>query len=208
VPVVAVKADETVPRGTVIDQNPLADQTVPKGSKVQLNVSAGSSVAIVPDVTGLSQADAKAKLLAANLQVGSVETIDANVDAGKVVKTDPKAKSSLSKGASVTLFLSSGDVRVPNVIGKDQEEATDQLTDLGLNVIVKLQPSDEKANTVIDQDLKDVTVDRGDKVTITVAQAQPSIDPSPSDGGDQDQEPNPDDGASPDPSDPGATPTP
>jgi beta-lactam-binding protein with PASTA domain/predicted Ser/Thr protein kinase len=56
------KNDQDVPEGRIISQSPGAGEEVSKGSPVDVVVSAGPSVVIVPDVTCLTFAQAKAQL--------------------------------------------------------------------------------------------------------------------------------------------------
>ena len=60
-----------MPVGEVISQDPVDGESVATGTAVNLVVSSGVAV---PDVVGLSQADAEAAIVAANLTVGTVTT--------------------------------------------------------------------------------------------------------------------------------------
>lgn len=64
----------------------------------------------VPDVTNETKAAASQALQSAGLKVDSEtkKIPDDKIEEGKVVKTDPEAKSSVKKGRSVTLYISSG----------------------------------------------------------------------------------------------------
>ena len=68
----------------------------------------------VPDVTNETKADASQALQSAGLKVDSEtkKIPDDKIEEGKVVKTDPEAKSSVKKGRSVTLYISSGTEKI------------------------------------------------------------------------------------------------
>ena len=65
----------------------------------------------VPDVSNMSVVDAENKLESLGLVVNEdeKEVSSSEVEAGKVVKTSPQAKSTVKKGASITLYVSSGE---------------------------------------------------------------------------------------------------
>ncbi len=64
---------------------------------------------VVPNVVGLSQAQASAALLDAGLRAGNISTVpSAVVGAGKVVSEAPVAGSSVDRGSSVGLTVSAG----------------------------------------------------------------------------------------------------
>ncbi len=99
----------------------------------------GPSKVEVPDVVGLTQTEARDKILAAGLRVGDT-TIEAHdtVEEGKVIKTDPSAKTKVDPNTQIKLTVSSGPkppdkVKVPSVLGKTADEAEDLLTKAGLN---------------------------------------------------------------------------
>lgn len=99
----------TVPAGNVISQNPATGANVAPGSPVDLVVSLGPALVAVPAVTGLTQADAQAALLAAGLTVGTVSTAQSGtVPAGNVISQNPAAGANVAAGSPVNLVVSSG----------------------------------------------------------------------------------------------------
>jgi hypothetical protein len=63
----------------------------------------------IPDVTGLSEAQAANEIGQAGLSVGSVRNVPSDsVPQGDVVSTDPAADTTVPTGTGVTLFVSSG----------------------------------------------------------------------------------------------------
>jgi serine/threonine-protein kinase len=161
---------------TVLEQQPAPGSPIPADTTVVLTVAVQPGQVAVPDVRGLSQADARQRLTDAGLQPGDVQrTNDPNVAQDAVVGTDPAAGSQVAPGTTVTLIVSSGAVEVPAVEGQQVNDAIAAIQDAGLRVEQIGQPSNEPAGTVIDQnpppgDL----VPAGSTVQIIVAQPQPT----------------------------------
>ncbi|MFL6172806.1 MAG: Stk1 family PASTA domain-containing Ser/Thr kinase [Marmoricola sp.] len=108
----------------------------------------------LPHVTGLTQAQAEARIKRANLTVGEVtqETSD-SVDSGKVISQspDPDNQSFVDPKTAVDLVVSTGkpEVQIPDVIGDNKNAAAQQLEDLGLKVTLKQKTSDENKDDVL-----------------------------------------------------------
>jgi RHS repeat-associated protein len=110
--VVTSEFSDTVPAGTVIQQSPSAGTIVVAGTAVDLVVSLGPS-AVVPDVTGLTEAEAGAALGARGLVTGNVTTENSDtVPAGLVIRHSPVADTVVPRGSAVDLVISAG-VAVP-----------------------------------------------------------------------------------------------
>jgi serine/threonine-protein kinase len=92
---------DTVPAGTVISIDPKAGQTIERGGTVNLTVSKGPDVVTVPNVVGLSLADATAQLNGAGLAVGDV----AGPQDGKVQASGPSAGTVLKRNSIVNLLM-------------------------------------------------------------------------------------------------------
>src|SRR5699024_10641658 len=92
----------------------------------------------------------------------------------------PEVGEDVAPGSGVTLILATGNVEVPDVTGMDIDEATQELSDVKLNVRQNDQPSgDEDPGTVLDQD-RTGPVPRFTTVTLTVAtEAEEPTSPPP-----------------------------
>jgi serine/threonine-protein kinase len=99
------QANSSVPAGTVISTNPPAGTTVPQGSHIILNVSSGKQQVAVPNVIGLTLAQAKQELVAKGLVPGNVtEVPQQGTDApGHVVAVNPGVGTMVDPGTSVDL---------------------------------------------------------------------------------------------------------
>ena len=152
---VSQEPSEAVPENLVISSDPAAGQQVESDSTVSLVVSTGSANAQVPDVTGLTQDQARAEIEKAGLKVGSTETVDsAKIDKDRVVSTDPKATTACPEGQPPSsCWCPAGRSQVPDVVGKSISEATKILNDLGLSVNQQQEQSDQAEGTVLSQDL-------------------------------------------------------
>ena len=130
----------SVASGKVISSDPKAGKVIEHTEKVSIVVSKGKEPATIPDVTGMSEDEAKKTLEDAGLKKGKVsQDYSASVDKGKVISSSPIAGASgYSKGDSVDLTVSKGPekVAVPDVTGKSEDEAKKTLEDAGLKVEV------------------------------------------------------------------------
>jgi len=102
------QADPTVDKDIVISQTPAGGQKAHKGDTVQIFVSSGPATTGVPDVTGMTEAVAKATLVAAGFKVTSVDQSSTTVDVGKVISTNPDAGIEVLPGSTVKIFVSTG----------------------------------------------------------------------------------------------------
>ncbi|MCW2542696.1 MAG: hypothetical protein JWM40_248, partial [Frankiales bacterium] len=92
---------DTVPAGTVMDQNPRGGGKADKGSTVTLTVSKGPDVVTLPDVKGKKFEDARNELMALGLQVKKYQPFPGGP--GKVRSMDPNAGTKVRRGTTVTL---------------------------------------------------------------------------------------------------------
>ena len=164
------KPSDAVPKGLVTRTDPAAGTEISVGSTVKLVVSSGTAKSTVPDLVGSQLDAALAELESAGLTANVVQQ-DASAPAGEVVDQAPSAGTKVKKGSQVTIFVSSGAVVLPDVIGEDRSTAVKQLKRLGLKVVVRIDSTSppEDFGLVIDQyPSADSRVQRGDTVTLTV----------------------------------------
>jgi len=98
--------ESSQPAGIVVSQVPTGSSTATKGSTVNLSVSNGPQTTPLPDVTGQTQADARATLTAAGFKV-SVTPQDTDVETfdGVVISQDPPGNTQQDPNTVVTLFV-------------------------------------------------------------------------------------------------------
>ncbi|BCJ51108.1 serine/threonine protein kinase [Actinoplanes sp. NBRC 14428] len=171
--------DETVPKDVVLAQDPPAEKRLVKGGSLTLTLSLGPERYPVPDVVGMEKAAAKGELESAKLKFkeGTGKYSD-EVAQGVVISTDPKAGESLKPGTTVTVVVSKGKapITVPDVKGKNINDARNELQSRGLVVVEQYKDSDQPADTVIGQSPGAGTgAEKDDEIKLDVSKGPPQI---------------------------------
>ena len=153
--VVDWKTSDKYEKGKIMEQKTKANTKVAKNTTIKVVVSLGEEAkkVSVPDVAGKSEAEAEKLLQDAGLSVQNEAKYDDNVEAGKVISTDPAAGTELTEGSKVIMYVSQGKekVEVPNLVGKTYDEAVAALAELGLNANPTEEYSDKASGTVLSQ---------------------------------------------------------
>ena len=166
--------DARIPKDRVTNQLPLATVRVSKGSAVTLTLSDGPGDAVVPtDIIGKPLEEARVALAAAGLRVSRTIAVDSEEQPGIVLKVTPEQGSTIEAGSGVTLEIASGNVRVPELLGKSDIEARTLLTQAGFLVkIVEAFDSNQPIGVVIAQaPAAGETKIIGSSVTVTINKA-------------------------------------
>lgn len=138
--------------GTVISQTPVSGSLLSKGSTVHLIVSSGPGSVAVPNVLNQNVTAAEGTLLNAGFNV-STNYVANSAALGTVTSQTPAGGTSIAKGGTVNLVVSSGpaQVTVPNVVGLQLAQAANQLGSQQLTVgNVTYQDSLQPQGTVLD----------------------------------------------------------
>ena len=185
--VISAERSDEVALGGVIRTSPAAGTMLREGDDFILVISEGPTLAVVPDVTGLSQADAVAALEAQGLVV--VETIrdDDSMPAGRVVswivteQPNLLAGSEVLKGTQVAIAISGGPVlrAVPNLIGRSEADAVAEL--VAVQLIAQRNDdvfsSDIAVGLVAAQEPQAATqLSRGDVVAFSVSKGPETVE--------------------------------
>lgn len=150
--------DPELQPGEIMHQNPEAGIMVRRDADVELLVNGGVEKVTVPDVVSdhMTMEDAQKAMEDAGLHSKVENVADDEVEAGRVVSTDPAAGAEVDAGTTVTLRVSSGPaekmVTVPEgLVGDLLYNVTAKLEDAGLTVgnIDRDDSSTEAADTVI-----------------------------------------------------------
>lgn len=154
---------------------------VEAGTNIVLTVSTGQTGVEVPDVTGLSQAEAIAKLKQKGFDsINKTEGPSSEVEKGKVCAQSPEGGTVAPAETAVTITISTGEdtegqVQVPDVTGISSEEAMAILTEnnLQLGTTTEVETDDpNKVGLVVSQDVKaDTFAEPGTKVNLSVGKA-------------------------------------
>ena len=175
---VTEEASTEIPIGDIVlKTDPAPGSSVEKGSTVNVVLSTGpkmSDSVEVPDLKGLTPEEAEKKLFDAFFipQQGKQVYSD-TVEAGKVCSQSIAAGSKVKLMSEVTYSVSLGKekVGVPDVKGKNINEARDILKKAGLSCDTTNSYSDTVAkDAVISQNVaKDIKVDKGTIITLEVS---------------------------------------
>ena len=163
---------DPAPANIVFDQAPNPGQKVDDGSSVAVFVSNGPGTVKVPDVVGLTEADAKRRIRDASLRPQVEQESSAKVALGIVIRSDPSARRPVDRRSTVTIVVSSGPqkVDVPDVTGLDQQDAVNQLREAGLSTVVREKASSDPVDTVVSQSpAGGQQIDQGSTVTLFVS---------------------------------------
>ena len=171
-----------VPRGQVLLQDPSPAEGVRRGDTVTIIMSAGPDEVVIPDVVGKPAAPSVEALEGSPnfLTVTVVRAFSDTVAAGHVIAQMPAAERTVLQGREITLRVSKGiePVKVPNVVGEEDDSALSTLADAKLEVTTTEVYSDEvpDAGTVISQSVKaGTTVDKGTTVELTISKGPITI---------------------------------
>jgi eukaryotic-like serine/threonine-protein kinase len=124
--------------GIVLRQNPAPNTRVDAGSTVTLTVSAPPANVTVPaNLVGMTQAEAEAAIVAANLTVGTITpNTESDEEPGTVLSSNPASGESVPPQTAVALEVAEEPdaITVPDVAGQSEQAARDAITGAGLTV--------------------------------------------------------------------------
>lgn len=175
------------PQGTVLEQSPEPGKEVDEGSAVDL-VIAGAENVVVPDLSGLTRADAEAAVAAAGLVVERViDVYSDDVPAGQVADQTPGAGTTVPGGTPVTISISAGPqpaqspgTAIPDVVGMTQDEALEVLAaaSYAANVTQQSSATVPAGQVMLQTPQGGVVAQPGTTVTLVVSSG-PAASPSP-----------------------------
>ncbi|MDP4177434.1 MAG: Stk1 family PASTA domain-containing Ser/Thr kinase [Bacillota bacterium] len=155
------------PAGTITECNPTSGTSVKKGTEIRAIVSSGQKSAEIPDFTNQDINYAKQLIANDGYQEPEIKYEDSDsVSKNMVIKQSPEPGSNGDKNTKITLWVSNGSSikysTVPNVVGKDIDDAKQLLSDNKLNPgSIKYKPviNEKDDGKVLDQ-----TIDAGTQV--------------------------------------------
>ena len=107
--------DNSVAQGNVISQSPASGSSAKKGDTITITISQGAEPAVVPNVVGQTEDNAKAMLSNVGLNYNITSVYSSTVEAGYVVEQNIMAESQVQKGTTVNLTVSLGAEPVEDV---------------------------------------------------------------------------------------------
>jgi len=141
-------------------------------------LSRGDDKAVVPNVIGLREQQAQIRIQDRGLEALS-RSAQSDRPTGVVFAEKPGAGTQLGKGQTVTIFVSSGRLAVPDVTALPLADAQQKLQARGFKAEVKRVASTKPKGIVLEQDpAAGVTAVRGTTVTLSVSSgAKPVVVP-------------------------------
>ena len=125
--------DESIPRGFVISQNPVAGTKMSPGTKVDLVVSKGPSLIEISDLSRKSPEDAIQILETLGFEYELIEEYSEDVEIGLVSGTIPEAGEIVTPDQLIQVVVSLGiRIEMPEVDGLSYEDALNILEELNL----------------------------------------------------------------------------
>ena len=165
-------------KGKVMKQDPEANTKVDKGTIVNLVISAGREIA-VPDLSGLTVAEAEEALKDVGLSIGRTSTeYDDIIAKDLILNQDPKPDTNIQAGSKVDVVVSAGaeekivNVEVPNLLGIDENQAINLISQYGLTLrnIDYKESEDVEKGLVMSQSITSGTqVAEGSNIDIVIS---------------------------------------
>jgi serine/threonine-protein kinase len=181
VAVVGEEFSSAHPAGAITSQLPPSGMRVREGRLIKVSISTGSQRLTVPNVVGMNRREAELLLLDYGLYVGEIIEVDTlGVEKGKVLATFPLPKAGVAPQSRVTLTVAAGGDEpdftvVPNVVGRNIEEAERRIAALGLQV-GKIEAEEDELvlpGTVLKQEpAAGASVKKGEKVKLWIARSE------------------------------------
>lgn len=175
-----LRTSQSVAKNHVISTDPPWGTMLPANSTVKVYVSTGQQQVTVPNVKGEDVNTAENKLSSLNLNPVVKTDKNSTAPANTVVKQNPPGDTKVDPGSDVTLWVSAGGTKVPDVVGLQEASAKELLEGQGFKVVIKQLPgpADTAANSVWQQQPSaNSTAAQGSTVTIYVQPALPSQPP-------------------------------
>ncbi|MFI8004452.1 Stk1 family PASTA domain-containing Ser/Thr kinase [Streptomyces sp. NPDC086010] len=165
---------DTVERGTVISSDPGSGERIRGNDAVRLVISRGPEIVKVPDVGGMTLADARRELKEAGLAPGMVtREFSEETGRGEVVRTDPEAGAERHPDSAVALVVSKGSpVDVPDLTGMGVDEAKAALEEAGLKaevLPVRVHSPEDEGGVARQSPASGAEAAEGDTVELTVS---------------------------------------
>ncbi|MGI9586261.1 MAG: Stk1 family PASTA domain-containing Ser/Thr kinase [Acidimicrobiia bacterium] len=165
--------------GNVADQSPAPGNIAEVGSTVTVRLGVAQQV-VVPDLAGMTTAEAQAAATAVGLNVditGTTITNDQNLD-GTVASQDPAAGTSVDEGSFINIVVYTYQPDVPDFTGLTVAEAQALATSVGLGTVTEVgtteTPDAALVGTIESQDpLAGTSVPTGTAVDVIVFVAAP-----------------------------------
>ncbi len=182
--------NENYPKGQVFDQSPKANDRV-KGGKtrtVTFKVSLGEETNKMPNLVNQTDSSAISQLNAMELglKITTKEESSETVLAGYVIRTEPAADTELTKNQAVTIYVSLGSTKMPELKNQTKANAEALLNAMGLNLKYTFleEESDDVAegNVTRTEPASKSELSKGQNITIYISKGNGKVDVPPVEG--------------------------
>lgn len=176
--------NETVPADKIISQDPEGGGKVKKEQEIRVVISRGTEHMVLSDYKNDNIDDVKADLKSLKIDYEVLEVFDEEIEEGRVVKTEPRAKAKISENTTVSVYVSKGPEKketvAPNIIGNTVENARILLHNRGLEVgEITYIDSDQPKDTVIQQSpVSGASIEDGEAVDLVLSRGKKTPEPT------------------------------
>ena len=162
-------SSDTVPKGEVMGSTPKAGEVVRHDQIIVLTVSDGPAPAVVPDVMGMTEAEAKEALAKDAFDVTVLHERTDAAAAGIVFKQDPAANADAHRLDPISITVSDGPPLVPvgDYVGLSVKDAQAAAKEAGLKVTLYPKWPWSKKESIVDQSITPgQQVEKGTAITL------------------------------------------
>ena len=176
------KPDNKIPPEYVIGTEPEANSMVAAGDEITVNVSTGPEQRVVPEVAGLTPAQARRKLNDAGFEkIRETPSPSTPDQKGRVLTTNPPANQTAAIIYEITLVVGSGpeDTLVPDCSGQTVEVCNQILTASGFvnTVVIEVDHTASAGNVVATEPATGTSVPKDTPIQIHVSKGNQFVMP-------------------------------
>ncbi|MBP3707705.1 MAG: Stk1 family PASTA domain-containing Ser/Thr kinase [Clostridia bacterium] len=172
-----------VPEGCVVSQDPTYknNYSIKEGNTITVIISKGIELVKMPKVAGEEYTKAETTLTDLGLKIKRIDEISQEIPEGYIIKQETATDTEIEVGTEVVIHVSKGNGKkkfnVPDVVGKNREDAKNELTELGMEVTIKEKEDTSKSDgEVLEQSIEaDSPSEEGTKITLTVNKIAASV---------------------------------
>lgn len=172
---VFVDDESEKPEGTILRVDPKVGEAVNEGTEIKVTVAAGLETYEMPELKEYTRDSIEHWFKNKGITDIEIEEVfSEDVEKDKVISQEPKAGEKITKNSSVKVVISKGKEikknKVPDLIGKSESEALEELKKLNFNPKVNYEITDvkEKDKIVLLVDNVGIELPEGTTIAITV----------------------------------------
>lgn len=172
----AIEFHETIEHGIVISQMEDHGRQLREGSEIHFVVSKGSGTVEVPNLVGMTNAEAQELLSPYNITLRVTEQFSEDVPEGQIIRQFPDPGERIALGSEMAITVSMGRdvemVKVPSVVGEPFDVATRTLNAAGIiiNDITREYSDEVERDRVIEQSLEvDSEVEKDTPIDLVIS---------------------------------------